>query len=174
MFAKRVAQRDGLVADLRRIAGERGTIDLVPEVALSRDALAEASKSINVPIARFLLPPLATPSDATTGRNFFTTTDCYFSDGFRTVAWYGVTYVFSFQQGRAVEQLWFAWQNGVGLSQKEIGAAIGSRGDSFRLRNLFRSGNKSGQVHPAWNRMIKEVGKGVYGLHPPRDMGPGY
>ncbi len=170
MFAQRVGQQQRLVAALRRIARERGTIDQVPEETLSRDALAGASETVSIPVARFLLPPrFETPSDATADRKSLKAADCYFTEGFRTVAWYGVSYVFSLQQGRAVEQLWYAWQNGVGLSQKEIGEAIGSRSDNFRLRDLFRAGNNAGSVHPAWNTMIKEVGTGVFALYPPRD-----
>lgn len=65
-------------------------------------------------------------------------------------------------QARAFQVLWEAfvragYKDGVGVSQEDIGDAIGSVSERFRMDQTFKG-------HPAFNQVIQRVGKGLFGI----------
>lgn len=97
--------------------------------------------------------------------------DATHSEDFTSVTWYGTHYTFTKGlQTESVRILWEAWERGAAsLSEKTIGDKAGSGNDRFRLVHVFKPTNKrTGKrvAHPAWDTMIKSVGKGVFALSP--------
>jgi hypothetical protein len=88
--------------------------------------------------------------------------DTSHSDDFTSVNWFGTRYDFSKGlQARCVERLWEAWKKGGhSLSQLTLKEQVGSDNDNFRLDHVFRG-------HPAFDTMIKRVGKGTFKLAEP-------
>ena len=78
-------------------------------------------------------------------------------------------------QSASVKVMWEAWEAGMpNLTQESIGERAGSANDRFRLEHVFKpmkrkKGKRKGkrEPHPAWGKMIKSVGKGVFALSPP-------
>jgi len=93
-------------------------------------------------------------------------TETIHSEDFTSVKWFGQHYCFTKTQALCIRHLWTAWEKGgLGLSQATIGEKIGTASNRFRLLHVFRS-KKEGQ-HPAWGKMIRTTGKGIYALFPP-------
>jgi len=85
------------------------------------------------------------------------------SEDFSTVLWRGERFVFTATQARCVAALWPEWEKGgLGLREDTIGERVGSDARPFRLDKTFQS--RDGVRHPAWDRMIVQVAKGVYAL----------
>lgn len=129
----------------------RRTLAAIAVVELWCEANAEMPKSES---------PAAAPPAAT------------HSADFTSVKWFGATYQFAKGlQAESVRVLWEAWETGAPtLSQQTIGEKARSSNDRFRLEHVFRPTKKSTgkrEAHPAWGRMIKSVGKGVFALSPP-------
>ena len=98
------------------------------------------------------------------------------SADFTSVNWFGTRYQFApGQQAHAVEVLWSEYERGGhGLAEATIGEMIESESVHFRLAHVFRrnsrpEGSKDPVVtmHPAWETMIRKVGRGVYRLAEP-------
>ena len=92
---------------------------------------------------------------------------CSHSPDYGEVTWDDTPYKFNKSQAIAVKLLWLAWEapNKVGVSEKEIGAAVDSFASSFRLQDLFRMRIRGQRkYHDAWNTMIYHLGSGMYGL----------
>jgi hypothetical protein len=83
--------------------------------------------------------------------------DCWHSEDFLSVVWYGKEYTFNKTQALCVSLL---WENGR-LSEKTIGERIGSVNQNYRLIHTFRNKSKS---HPAWDKIIVSDGKGIFKL----------
>lgn len=83
---------------------------------------------------------------------------CRAGPGFTTVIWYGVEYVFTATQARAVELLWNAWKRRTPTVRQELLLeAAGS--DTGKLSSMF-------QDHPAWKVMIIDgQTRGTYRLN---------
>lgn len=81
-----------------------------------------------------------------------------FSNGFRTLHSNGKTYNFSKLQSEAME---FMDGQGKPIHQTEILAQTNSQ-EGNKLRILFKG--KGGEVHEAWNKIIKNDGRGNYWL----------
>lgn len=95
-------------------------------------------------------------------------TETTHSPDFSTVNWYGTQYRFSKgNQTGVVKALWKAWSSGKhGLNSETIGSTVKPTSDSFSVRDTFRV-RRSNQMHPAWDTMIKSIGKGAFALVPP-------
>jgi hypothetical protein len=99
------------------------------------------------------------------------------SDDFTSVIWFDVEYHFTKGlQAECVRVLYEAWQSRKGsnktvsLSEATIGDKAKSSNVRFRLEHVFKPYNKGThkrQAHPAWDTMIKSVGKGMFALIPP-------
>lgn len=88
--------------------------------------------------------------------------DVAYSDGFRSVRWFGDEFTFTPTQAACVKVLWRYWEQGTpGVGQVTILDEAGSC--SEQLRNVF----KGKKMHPAWGTMIKTAGKGVFKLEKP-------
>lgn len=90
------------------------------------------------------------------------------SEDFRSVSWFGATFIFTPLQAAIVRQLWAASENGtpdVGIHTllENAGSDVNSR----RLDLVFRG-------HPAWKTMIVTVQRGLYRLnrHPSEGKSP--
>ena len=179
------------LAGLRRMADDRGGIDAIPTVSLSRDDLVKALAKLKFSGPRFLYPPTSAEASEQPVRNGGSAAHvtaarggeevalgydhtahprtaelasglCGHSEDFRTAVWYGESFRFSGRQAKAIEALWAEWAKGdLGLSQQTIAFVIDSASDRFQLRYIFRR-------HRAWGRMIHPAGgKGIFRLGPP-------
>lgn len=174
---RREGQRKAAAA-LRRIVAERGDIDQAKRVYFRRNGLVEAFEAKGTKAPSFLYPP-SLPNqirraqesgelDAAMRTSRSAALGCDHTPDFRSVRWFGVRHAFSIAQGRAIEVLWNAWENGeLGVPQKEIGELIESESNNFRLRDLFRVPKDPKGMHPAWKTMIHDVGRGMYALSRP-------
>ena len=50
------------------------------------------------------------------------------------------------------------------VDERTLGAAVGTYSKNYRLLDSFRV---HGNYHPAWNTLIKKLGKGVFSLKVP-------
>ena len=84
------------------------------------------------------------------------------SEDFTTVIWFGTRYTFKLgQQTAIVKLLWTEWEEGRdGLSQSTLADLVGSLAERFTIFHAFRG-------HPAYGRMIKASGRGIYRLVSP-------
>lgn len=175
---KREEAQNRAVTTLRSIAKDRAGLERADAVQLMRDGLLQAFEARKAGAPRFLYPPTLSSKlrdaresgalDVAIRAAKAAALDCEHSPDFRSVRWYGTLYTFSLKQARAVEVLWHAWEAGeLGVSQKDIGEAVESASDNFRLRDLFRLSQDSRGMHPAWKTMIHDTGRGVYALRRP-------
>lgn len=163
---------------LRAIVSDRNGIDRARDVHVLRDGLVKAFEQRGTAPPRFLLPPslaadlrrahesgeLAAAFKTSRASNL----GCDHTPDFRSVRWFHVRHLFSLSQARAIEALWHAWEDGeLALSQKEIGEAVGSSSDDFRLKKLFKDLNSPTGMHPAWDTMIHSLGRGQFALGRP-------
>lgn len=89
--------------------------------------------------------------------------DVHFSTDFAVVVIKGERYFFNRTQARVVELLYEESQKGtVGLHQDTVGQKLQSCNNRFRLFHVFR--NKTGNMHPLWNKLIVRVEPGIYAL----------
>jgi hypothetical protein len=86
---------------------------------------------------------------------------CNHTPDFCSVTWLGQPYIFNSTQTKIIKLL---WESETPLQQKTIAAAINTISDNYRLIDSFR---RNGKYHPAWNKMIKHLGQGVYTLAKP-------
>lgn len=89
---------------------------------------------------------------------------------FRNVRWYGKPYQFNNKQAKAIKLLWCAHKDPskVGVHESEIGKAVDTGSDKYRLLDTFRQ--RRGGIrgfHAAWQEMIKHIGNGIYQLTSP-------
>ena len=98
--------------------------------------------------------------------------DCRHGSDFTWVVWYGTHYEFSKgNQAATVGVLWAEWdrsgrRDGCGLSDATVAESIGAAEKNFRVKMVFRD-------HPAFTKMIREVGKGVHALCGPGKISAG-
>lgn len=85
-----------------------------------------------------------------------------YSEGFRSVHWYGTDFTFTDTQGACVAMLWVAWKNGTPeIGQGSILEAPTVEAESKRLADVFKA-------HPAWGKMIVPGNtRGAYRLAAP-------
>jgi hypothetical protein len=85
------------------------------------------------------------------------------SPDFRSVNWFGESYLFTGKQAAGIKVLWDAWEAGSpDVGQHALLEAMDS--EQGRLDHIFRS---EGRPHPAWGKLIVRSSPGVYRLQEP-------
>ena len=83
------------------------------------------------------------------------------TEDFRVVYWKGDKFEFNPTQAIAIRLLWKAWENDLTISETTIAESINTIQTHYKLHNTFRH---KGKYHPAWDKMIKHMGKGIHTL----------
>jgi len=83
------------------------------------------------------------------------------NETFSQVHWLGEEFKFNSTQATIIEALWKGWEDNQVVHENSIAETIGTAATKYHLRSSFFH---HGKYHPAWKKMIKRIGKGLYTL----------